>query len=393
MAVADPASLAPLRIAHLVPSYLPKLGGMEVAVARLAGEMRRQGHAVEVLTQSEDPRLPHLETLDGVLVRRFPVAWRGGDFALAPGLWSHLRRHGSRYQIIHAHNYHAHPALGALVATAPLVFSPYFHGGGHTPLRRLLHVPYRTCGRTLFRRARAVICLCEAEAALVRTHFPGTTAIRMIPYGIDAHTIRAACPFPRALPVVLTTGRLVPHKGIALLVEAMAHLRGRYALRIVGDGPQRAALHAHCARSGLADPEILVGRVDEAVLHRWLRTAAVAVYLSRHESYGLSLLESLAAGRPVVATDIPAFREHLRFATTGQLRLVPPELAPEALAMAIDEAARSAPIGAESNTPAPHLLAMRDRCGNPDTCGSTPALPTWDATVEQTLALYASVLR
>lgn len=393
MAAADPASASPLCIAHLVPSYLPRLGGMEVSVARMAGEMRRQGHAVEVLTQSEDPRLPHLETIDGVIVRRFPVARHGGDFALAPGLWSHLRRHGRDHQIIHAHNYHALPALGALLAGAPLVFSPLFHGGGHTPLRRLLHIPYRTCGRTLFRRARAVACLCEAEAAMVRAHFPDTATIRVIPYGIDAHTIRAACPFPGALPVVLTTGRLVPHKGIALLVEAMAHLRGRYALRIVGDGPQRAALHAHCARNGIDDPCTLVGRVDEAVLHRWLRTAAVSVYLSRHESYGLSLLESLAAGRPVVAADIPAFREHLRFATTGQLRLVPPELAPEALAMAIDEAARSAPIEAELGTPAPHLPATPDRCGNPDPCGPAPALPTWDETVEQTLALYASVLR
>ena len=393
MAAADPASASPLRIAHLVPSYLPRLGGMEMAVARLAGEMRRRGHAVEVLTQSEDPRLPHLETVDGVLVRRFPVAHRGGDFGLAPGLWSHLRRHGRSYQIIHAHNYHALPALGALLAGAPLVFSPLFHGGGHTPFRKLLHVPYGACGRILFHRAHAVVCLCEAEAAMVRAHFPNIATIRVIPYGIDAHTIRAACPFPRALPVVLTTGRLVPHKGIALLVEAMAHLQGRYALRIVGDGPQRAALRAHCARNGIVDPSTLVGRVDEAVLHRWLRTAAVAVYLSRHESYGLSLLESLAAGRPVVAADIPAFREHLRFATTGQLRLVPLNLAPEALAMAIDEAARSAPIEAEPGTPAPHLPAMRDRCGNPDPRGSTPALPTWDETVEQTLALYASVLR
>ena len=393
MAVADPASLAPLRIAHLVPSYLPKLGGMEVAVARLAGEMGRRGHAVEVLTQSEDPRLPHLETIDGVLVRRFPVARHGGDFALAPGLWSHLRRHGRGYQIIHAHNYHALPALGALLAGAPLVFSPLFHGGGHTPLRRLLHIPYRACGRTLFRRAHAVACLCEAEAAMVRAHFPDTATIRVIPYGIDAHRIRAACPFPRALPVVLTTGRLVPHKGIALLVKAMAYLRGRYALRIVGDGPQRAALHAQCARNGIDDPCTLVGRVDEAVLHRWLRTAAVSVYLSRHESYGLSLLESLAAGRPVVAADIPAFREHLRFATVGQLRLVPPDLAPAALARAIDETARSAPIEAESGTPAPHLPAMRSSCADPALRGSAATLPTWEEAVERTLALYAGVLR
>ena len=400
MAVADSASLAlphtstsPLRVAHLVPSYLPRLGGMELAVARLAGEMRRQGHAVEVITQSEDRRLPALEVIDGVLVRRFPVARGGGDFTPAPGMWAHLLRHGRGYQIIHAHNYHALPALGALLAGAPLVFSPLFHGGGHSPLRRLLHVPYRSCGRILFRRARAVVCLGEAEAAQVLAHFPGTTTIRVIPYGIDAHTIRAACPFPAVLPVVLTTGRLVPHKGIARLVEAMAHLRGRYALRIVGDGPQRAALEAQCARKGINDPRTLVGRVDEAALHRWLRTAAVSVYLSRHESYGLSLLESIAAGRPVVAADIPAFREHLRFAAVGQLRLVPPDLAPAALARAIDEAARGAPLLAGQIATARPALATRDSPVDPDSCGSASALPTWEETVERTLALYASVLR
>ncbi len=107
-----------------------------------------------------------------------------------------------------------------------------------------------------------------------------------------------------------------------------------------------------------------VGRVDDHVLRRWQRTAAVTVCLSRHEAYGLVLAEAVAAGSGVVASDIEAHRE-VASAIGGRVRLVHPDLPASDLAAAIEEARR------ESSEVWPE-----------------PSVTTWQEVAERTLALY-----
>jgi len=127
---------------------------------------------------------------------------------------------------------------------------------------------------------------------------------------------------PSQLRFVLFVGRLEPRKGIDRLIRAMAAVQRQAPearLAIVGDGPDRAALEA-TARD--ADVDVLfTGRVSDAVLPAYYRAADIVCSPALgDESFGIVLLEAMAAERPIVATRIDGYAELL--AQAGSARLV-----------------------------------------------------------------------
>src|SRR5438105_10543857 len=281
------------RIAYIAPRYLPFTGGVQTHVAQLARRAAAHGYHVEVLTQDSDRSLPAVEVIDGVTVRRFPVWIPAQTYAMAPGLWAYLARYPTRYDVVHAHGYHAVPALGAALAGCrPLVFTPHYHGTGHSCLRRWLHVPYRVPGAAIFRRSSRVICVSDAEAALVRRHFPhASNRLTVIPNGVDTRALREAAPYAEERTVILSVGRLEAYKNVHLTIEALAHLPATFVLRVIGDGPARQTLEDLATRVGLGERVAFLGRVGDEVLRRWFRTARVYVSMSGHEACGVTLFE------------------------------------------------------------------------------------------------------
>lgn len=366
-----------LCIALVTPRYSPSIGGVETHVAHVATRLAAWGHRVEVLTHAHARGLRSREELGGVRVRRFPLPIPSENplLAFAPGLWAYLARHGDRYDVVHAHHYHALPALGATLADrGPLVFTPHYHGGGHSPLRSLLHRPYRRAGARVFARAGRVICNSEAEAALVRRHFPRVAAlterISVIRPGVDVAAIRAAAPFAEARTVILSVGRLEVYKNVHLAIEALRHLDDSHVLRVIGDGPARPALESLSTELGLRGRVEFLGRVDDAAVHRWLRTADAYVSMSGREAFGLALAEALTAGARVLAADIPAYRELARAAATGAMTLLPPAATPAMLADALRA------LGARPSTPL-----------------STDGIAAWDDVAARTADVYRAVMR
>jgi len=342
--------------------------------------MAALSHEVEVWAQEPNRSLPPVETVDGVTVRRFPLLLPSAAYALAPALWAHLRQHGPGYHVVHAHGYHALPALGAALSPCQsLVFTPHYHGGGHTPVRRLLHHPYRVAGRHILRRARHIICVSRAEAGLVRAHFPPAAGrLRVIPNGVDTEGLRQARPYPGAGTVFLCVGWLECYKNVGLAVRALALIDAPATLCVIGDGPQGLALRRLAARLGLRDRVRFLGHVSEQDLWRWYRTASVLIALSRHEAFGLTLREALAAGTAVVASDIPAHRAHRDLEHPGgyapdALRLLSPDVAPDIVAAALRDLARAWNTCAR----APRVL---------------PGILSWDDVAARTAALYQGYL-
>jgi glycosyltransferase involved in cell wall biosynthesis len=299
------------RIGFVSPRYVPFVGGVETHVANLATRMVAAGYHVEVLTQHCGAALPTTDEVDGVLVRRFPMLLPLDNLAVAPRLWTYLAQHAACYDIIHAHSYHALPALaGALTNRRPLVFTPHYHGTGHSPVRSLLHRPYRPLGATIFRRARRVICVSAAEAALVRRHFPVVeTLVSVVHNGVDVAALQAAAPYALDHSAILSVGRLEDYKNVHVLIEALQHLHQTFVLYVIGDGPARPRLEMLATRCDVAHRVRFLGRVDTETLHRWFRSATAFVSLSAHEAFGITLAEAAVAGAALVASDIPAHRE------------------------------------------------------------------------------------
>lgn len=358
-----------MRIVFVTGHYRPFAGGVETHVEQIASRLAARGDDVTVLTQADDRSVPSHEVLEGVLVRRFAVPVRSRHFAVSPALGRALRAQRQEWDIVHVHGYHSVVPLVAVIAGAgPLVFTPHYHGTGHSPFRKLLHVPYRHLGARITRWSRRVISVSEAERALFISHFPGASGkTTVIPNGVDLDKLSAALPFPKEKTTIVSAGRLETYKHVEATLEAMAELGGDYQLIVTGDGPDRARLEMTSQKLGLADTVHFLGRIDSDDLYRWYRSADVYVSMSSNEAMGIAILELLACGARVVASDIPAHRE-VNGLVGGMLTLVPLGTNSQELATAIEIAAKTPPV-------------------------EDARIPTWDEVTDATRAVYDEVLR
>lgn len=182
--------------------------------------------------------------------------------------------------------------------------------------------------RWLLRGAASVVALSTAAerqaAAILRR---AITRVIALPALDDEPPPPQPAPEARSLVAI---GRLVPEKGYDTLIEALARVDGA-ALTIVGEGPDRARLEALIAARGLGGRVMLPGYTADP--RPWLDAARLAVLPSRFEGYPAVLIEALAAGRPIVATDCTPATAELIDARSG--RVVPVDDVP-AMAAAIE---------------------------------------------------------
>ena len=136
----------------------------------------------------------------------------------------------------------------------------------------------------------------------------------VIPYGLDPDryqptaAVRARADALRERaggPILLFVGRLVPYKGLDVLLRALPGLEAQTV--IVGDGPLRGALETMVRELGLGDRVQLAGEVTDEERLAWLHACAALVLPSttRQEAFGMVQLEAMLCGRPVVSTDLP----------------------------------------------------------------------------------------
>src|SRR4051794_41100504 len=117
------SSAATMKIGYVVHRYSPDIGGVETHVEQIATRLARNGHDIEVLTQTERPDVPVSETSQGIHILRFYMPAATRSLEIAPGLWRVLVGTRPQYDIVHAHNYHSPPALAATLQPSPLVFT------------------------------------------------------------------------------------------------------------------------------------------------------------------------------------------------------------------------------------------------------------------------------
>jgi glycosyltransferase involved in cell wall biosynthesis len=186
--------------------------------------------------------------------------------------------------------------------------------------------------------AAAVVCVSDFTRAQLYLNadpaiWPRAHVIRC---GIDLAAWQFASPARSSTtPTVVAIGRLSPEKGFAILIEAVAQLRDAgvaLKLRLVGDGPERAALAATVDRLSLGDHVVLVGELPPAQVRIELRSADMFCLPSFSEGLPVSIMEAMAAGVPVVTTWIAGIPE---LAEDGVTALTVPPARADALAGAL----------------------------------------------------------
>ena len=225
----------------------------------------------------------------------------------------------------------AHGSRGAGLAIPAL-------GGKIAPVAAVMH-NFRA--RPVVARADLAIGVSPAVTADLRVKFPKTPVAVVENFApLDRFAPRAAMADP---PHIGALGRLHEEKGYDLLLEAAALLRDRgraFRLTIAGEGPAAPELKAQAARLGLTDRVDFPGWITPA--SKLLSELDLFVCSSRTEAFGLVVVEAMAAGAPVLATDIEGPRDILRQGLYG--RLVAPgsvEALAQAMAAALDDPAGS----------------------------------------------------
>lgn len=300
-----------LRVAVLTPGYPPQAGGIEVAVASIVPRLVPYGITTEVFTQVPyRSSAARFETAPGVVIRRF-TSWTGSRrFPIAPLLWSDLYKHRGRFDVVYAHGFHAIPANAALAIGLPFIFQPYYHGGGHTLMAKVLHVAYSPLAKRLIYRACRIICISNSEAALLTDRYPNTASKTLVIHsGVPYDEILKAEPYTKVTPILLVSSRLEEYKQVHRIIECLPLVEFDVELIITGTGTRVAALQRLATSLGVSRRVRFLGHILTADLRRWQRTADAIISMSRHESFGLTVAETMAAGAYAVLSDIPAHRE------------------------------------------------------------------------------------
>jgi glycosyltransferase involved in cell wall biosynthesis len=241
-------------------------------------------------------------------------------------LWKlHRMLQAGRYQLVHAHGFKAAtlarlPARANGVPCLVTVHGDLAHGAGGR-----LAVFYRGLERHFAPWTSGYITVSAWLARLLEDSFavPGER-ISVIPNGIAAGFSGSSgddgLPFDGPAPVVGTVARLAPQKGVAYFLQAAAQVsrqmpEARFA--VVGDGPLRGELEAMCRKLGLAERVVFTGhRNDVPAL---LRRFTVFVLPSLSEGQGITVMEAMAAGCPVVATNTGGVPELVKHGCSGLL--------------------------------------------------------------------------
>jgi glycosyltransferase involved in cell wall biosynthesis len=188
--------------------------------------------------------------------------------------------------------------------------------------------------------------------------------------------LRDTASSPIAGSYILFVGDLKPHKNVPVLMHAYAHLpagvRSSTRLVIVGDGPEKARLHARASELGIDAATAFLGHVPDRVLTGLYSGAAAVVLPSLAEGFGLPVLEAMSRGVPVVVSDVPALRE-----TTADAGLRFDPRKPESLAAVLVD------LLSDSSLRAEYGRRGRERA----------AAFSWERTAELTEAAYLQVLQ
>jgi phosphatidyl-myo-inositol alpha-mannosyltransferase len=327
-----------LRVGMVCPYSLDVAGGVQAHVIGLAEALRSRGHTVQVLAPAEGP-VPEFVTPTGRSMR-LPYNGSVARVAFGPVAYGRVRRFvGSQpFDVLHLHEptTASISAIALFLADGPVVAT--FHTA--TERSRALTALGGVI-QPLLEKVTARIAV-SPSARRVQVRYLGGDAIE-IPNGID---VAAFAPGGRRAPATVAfVGRFdEPRKGMAVLLAALrllAPTRPDLRLLVVGRG-DAAALR----RAAGPVPLDVLGPVDDTAKAAAL--ASATVFCAPHtggESFGIVLTEAMAAGAPVVASDLDAFRAVLGDPCAGQLF---PTADPDALARVLgallDDPARRAAL-------------------------------------------------
>jgi phosphatidyl-myo-inositol alpha-mannosyltransferase len=288
-----------LRVGMVCPYSLSIPGGVQAQVLGLARSVRAKGHEVRVLGPCDGPPPDPFVTPLG---NSLPTAANGSIAPLAPDVSAALRTaralNDEAFDVIHVHEPFAPgPSLTAIMLKlAPTVAT--FHSAGFTS-------SYRAWGKTMKLIAPRIdirTAVSGDALELVQQYVGGEYEVLFNGIEVDRYRPQVATPRENS---IFFLGRHEPRKGLAILLEAMAKLPNDVSLWIGSDGPETEELKERYKNDTRIE---WLGRIsDEEKISRLHRAGVFCAPSLHGESFGVVLLEAMAARTPVVASSLDGY--------------------------------------------------------------------------------------
>ena len=303
-----------IRVAFIVHTF--DMGGVERSVARLSNHLGRESfHPMVICLNRSGTAAQWIERSDVEIVEIHKQPRNDVD---AIRRLSRILRE-KRIDVVHSHNWGTlvETSLARKWANVPV----HVHSERGTVLGALdLQAPRRWLRSTAMRwaldRADTVVSNAQATAAKVQRlcGYPAN-CIQVIPNGVERprvvdqnyarEKLRSELRIDEAATVIGSVGRLVPVKNFGMAIDAIGELcrqGSNVHLLLVGDGPLHDSLSARAMHLGIADRIHLVGRRED--VGRWMAAMDVYVNCSKSEGMSQSVVEAMAVGLPIIATDV-----------------------------------------------------------------------------------------
>ncbi len=317
-----------MKVALVSPYDFAYPGGVVAHIDHLAREFQKDGHDVWILSPSSKPGrelgFDHFVHLG----RPAPVPASGSIARLSLSPWLQPRIKSlllkEQFDVVHLHEPLA-PLLPLFVlGSSPSLNVGTFHSfQDHNRLYPLAARPFNHW----FKRLHGRIGVSDAAVEFIKRYFEGEYTI--IPNGIDVdHFSKTMQPIPKfkdGMTNILFVGRMEKRKGLRYLLKAFSRIKAQdnnVRLLVVGPGEPDKQSQRILGEHGLTDVEF-IGSVSLEELPRFYQTADIfCAPATGMESFGIVLLEAMAAGVPIVASDIPGYASVLERGVQGLL--VPP---------------------------------------------------------------------
>jgi phosphatidylinositol alpha-mannosyltransferase len=336
----------------LSPYSLSRPGGVQGQVIGLAHSLRALGHDVTVLGPADESEGVPATVGEHIVVGR-PTELHSNGSVAPVAFWPNtvarierIARKGG-FDVLHAHEPLAPMAAYGLVLTAPLPMVGTYHRAGVSRWVPILKPLAELVGR----RMEVRVAVSEAARKTGERSSGGTFEVLF--NGVDVERFAGAAPWrdEKGRPTVLFLGRHEQRKGLDVLLNAFAMIDRPAVLWVAGDGP---AGEVQRRRHPASDRIRWLGVLsDEEVAARLAGADVLCAPSVGGESFGMVLLEAMAAGCTVVASDIEGYRA----ASGGHAALVPPGDA-DALARALGVALADAVEGSGQSSPEARKAAL-----------------------------------
>jgi len=302
-----------MRIVQVAAYYPPRIGGMQNCVREISERLAQNGNLVEVFTSDIGITGGKLSSTDNLKIH-YLKGWQFAHTAFIPSLLFKLLR-SDKKTIIHVHIAHAViPEIVFLVSKIRKIpYIAHIHADIEPTGKLGILLPFykNIFLKRVLRSASKIIVLDKKYKEVIAARYGISKNITVIPNGVSEKFFISKRLLSSKHANLLYVGRLSLEKNVSKLVEAVSLLKGDATLHLVGDGEKRGEIENIVSGKNIKNV-ILHGNKTGEELISFYQKADIFLLASDHEGLPLVLLEAMASGVPIIASDVIGIREFIK---------------------------------------------------------------------------------